>query len=97
VLETLPPGELRSPYYLHIQVDDRAGVLAHVAERLAAHGISVARLVQHQAESGADLHVVTHGAPAGAVDAALVDIGALPETHGAPTRLAVIASSEAGL
>jgi homoserine dehydrogenase len=97
LLDKLPPGDLRSPYYLHIEVDDRAGVLAHVAERLAAHGISVARLVQHQAEGGAELHVVTHEAPAGAVDAALADIEALPETHGTPTRLAVIASSGAGL
>jgi homoserine dehydrogenase len=96
-LQTLPPGELRSPYYLHVEVDDRAGVLAHLAERLAAHGISVARLVQHQAEGGADIHVVTHEAPAGAVDAALADIAALPETHGTPTRLAVIAAAESGL
>ena len=96
-LEKLPSGELRSPYYLHIEVDDRAGVLAHLAERLAAHGISVARLVQHQAEGGADIHVVTHEAAAGAVDAALAEIAALPETHGAPTRLAVIAAADSGL
>ena len=32
----LPPGELRSPFYFHLSVDDRPGVLAHVAERLAA-------------------------------------------------------------
>ena len=96
-LARLEPGELRSPYYLRIEVDDRAGVLAHLAERFAAHGVSVARLVQHQAEGGADLHVVTHEAPAGAVDAALAEIAALPETHGTPTRLAVIASSESGL
>ena len=31
----LPPGDLRSPFYLHVEVDDRPGVLAHVAERLA--------------------------------------------------------------
>ena len=27
-LERLPPGELRSPFYLHLEVDDRPGVLA---------------------------------------------------------------------
>lgn len=89
-LRKLPPGELESPYYLRIEVDDRAGVLAHVAERLAAHGVSVARLIQHGLASGASLHVVTHEAPAGAVEAALGDIALLPETHGTPTRLAVI-------
>jgi homoserine dehydrogenase len=90
VLDRLPPGELRSPFYLQIEVDDRAGVLAHVAERLAGHGVSVARLVQHEAEWGATLHVVTHEAPAGDVSAALEEIRALPETRSDPSALRVI-------
>src|SRR3712207_7685048 len=49
-LERLPGGELRSPFYLQLAVADRAGVLAHVAERLAQHGVSVARLVQERSE-----------------------------------------------
>jgi homoserine dehydrogenase len=89
-LQQLPPGELRSRFYLRVEVDDRAGVLAHVAERLAAHGVSVARLVQHQTGEGAALHVVTHEAATGDVDRALAEIAALPEAHGSPTRLAVI-------
>ncbi|MCC6222084.1 MAG: homoserine dehydrogenase [Thermoleophilia bacterium] len=89
-LPKLPAGELESPYYLRIEVEDRAGVLAHVAERLAAHGVSVARLIQHGLADGASLHVVTHEAAAGAVDAALADIALLPETRATPTRLAVI-------
>jgi len=89
-LERLEPGLLETPFYLRIEVDDRAGVLAHVAERLAAHGVSVARLVQHQLGDGAALHVVTHRAAAGAVDAALAEIAALPESQGTPTRLAVV-------
>ena len=43
-LERMPPGDMRSPTYIHIEVDDRPGVLAHVAERLAAHEVSIARL-----------------------------------------------------
>jgi homoserine dehydrogenase len=89
-LERLPSGDLRSPYYLHLEVADRPGVLAHVAERFAAHGVSVARLVQHQSGDGATLHVVTHEAPAGEVAAALADIEGLPETREAPTVLRVI-------
>jgi homoserine dehydrogenase len=92
-LPVLSPGELRSPYYLRIEVDDRPGVLAHVAERLAAHEVSVARLIQYQLDEGAALHVVTHEAASGAVDAALGDIGRLDETHGQPTKLAVISAS----
>ena len=45
-LERLPPGELPSPFYVRIEVADRPGVLAHVAERFAAQGVSVARLIQ---------------------------------------------------
>jgi homoserine dehydrogenase len=89
-LERLEPGRLESPFYLRIEVDDRAGVLAHVAERLAAHGVSVARLVQHQLDGGAALHIVTHRAATGAVDTALAEIAALPESQGTPTRLAVV-------
>ena len=91
-LDTLEPGRLEAPYYLRIEVEDRAGVLAHVAERLAAHGVSVARLVQHELENGAALHIVTHEAATGAVEAALAEIAALPEAHGEPTRLVVIPS-----
>jgi homoserine dehydrogenase len=94
-LAKLEAGRLQSPFYLRIEVDDRPGVLAHVAERLAAHGVSVARLVQHSLADGATLHVVTHVAGSGAVEAALGEIAALPEVHGTPTRLTVI--SDRGL
>jgi homoserine dehydrogenase len=80
-LDQLPAGELCSPFYLQIAVDDRPGVLARVAERLAAHGVSVARLVQAQIEGGAILHVISHEAAYGAVDSALEEIGRLSESR----------------
>ena len=66
-LPRLPPGEARSPFYFRLFVEDRPGALARVAEILARHAISIARLVQHQDGSGATLHVVTHEAAAGAL------------------------------
>jgi homoserine dehydrogenase len=78
-LPRLPPGESRSPFYFRLFVEDRPGTLAHVAEILARYAISVARLVQHQDGSGATLHVVTHEAAAGALGAALAELGALAE------------------
>ena len=78
-LPRLPPGESRSPFYFRLFVEDRPGTLAHVAEILARHAISVARLVQHQDGSGATLHVVTHEAAAGALAAALAELGELAE------------------
>ena len=80
-LPRLPPRESRSPFYFRLLVDDRPGTLAHVAESLARHSISVARLVQHQDGSGATLHVVTHEAAAGALADALDELGRLAEVR----------------
>jgi homoserine dehydrogenase len=89
-LERLPPGELRSPFYLSIEVDDRPGVLAHVALRLAADEVSVARLTQEQSNGSAVLHIVTHDAPAGSVRAAAAALAHLPEVHGEPDVIRVV-------
>ncbi|HET7449334.1 MAG TPA: homoserine dehydrogenase [Gaiellaceae bacterium] len=80
-LPRLPPGESRSPFYFRLFVEDQPGTLARVAEILARHAISVARLVQHQDGNGATLHVVTHEAAAGALANALDDLGALAEVR----------------
>ncbi|HET6695604.1 MAG TPA: homoserine dehydrogenase [Gaiellaceae bacterium] len=89
-LDRLPEGEARSPYYLRIEVEDVAGVLAQIALRLSAHRISVARLVQHQRNGSATLHVVTHEGAEGDLKSALQEIESLPETRGAPSALPVI-------
>jgi homoserine dehydrogenase len=94
-LARLPPGELRSPFYLRIEVDDRPGVLAHVAERLAAEGVSVARLTQRQLPEGASLDLVTHDAATGRVHTAAGAIAQLPEVHGSPEVMRVV--SERGV
>jgi homoserine dehydrogenase len=94
-LPRLPAGELRSRYYIHVEVDDRPGVLAHLAEKLAAHEVSVERLAQHQLADGASLDIVTHEASSGNLESALAAIAELDEVHGTPTRMRVI--SERGV
>jgi homoserine dehydrogenase len=89
-LTRLPAGDLRSPYYLHLEVDDLPGVLAEVARRLASHEVSVARLIQVPAEQRADLHVVLHEAPQRAVEGALAEIESMPEVRGPATALPVV-------
>jgi homoserine dehydrogenase len=89
-LELLPPGELRSAFYVRVEVADRPGVLAHVAERLAAQQVSIARLTQHLLDDGAVLDIVTHEAPGGSVSAALADVATLDEVHGRPEAMRVI-------
>jgi homoserine dehydrogenase len=89
-LARMAPGELASPWYLQLRVADQAGVLAALARKLAVEGVSVARLVQQPAPDAAVLHVVTHEAPAGRVEAALAAIGELPVARGAATAIPVV-------
>ncbi|HVA32181.1 MAG TPA: homoserine dehydrogenase [Gaiellaceae bacterium] len=89
-LDFLPEGEWRSPFYAHLDVADRPGVLAHAASRLAAHEVSVAQLVQRLDDGRAAIELVLHAAPIGAVHAALAEIAALPEVLGPPFVVPVI-------
>ena len=50
-LPKLPAGDLPAPFYVRIAVEDRPGVLAHVAERVAEEGVSIAQLSQ-QVQNG---------------------------------------------
>ncbi len=90
-LPRLAPGDATSPYYFHLSVDDRPGVLARVAEALAENSVSIARLRQHQnGEGRAALHVVTHEARQGALHAALETLAALDEVHRPPLPFPVV-------
>jgi homoserine dehydrogenase len=90
-LERLPHGDVQSPFYFHLEVADRPGVLAEVARRLAGHDVSVARLVQHEVgEGAAALHVVTHECRSGDLADALVEVSELPDSRQSPTALPVI-------
>ena len=94
-LDRLPPSDWASPFYAHLEVSDRPGVLAHAASRLAAHEVSVAQLVQRLEAGAATLELVLHRSSFGAVSAALREIAAFPEVLRPPFLLPVI--SERGL
>jgi len=89
-LDTLPSGALRSPFYVHLEVDDRPGVLADVAQRLAAQDVSIARLVQVPTTDGAVLHIVVHEAAESAVEGALADIAEVGSLHAPPFLVPVV-------
>lgn len=81
----LPMEQAWTSYYLRLLVLDQAGVLARVAEILAAAGISVGSLLQREArEVGGegsrrtDLIILTHEAQEGAMNRALAQLQALP-------------------
>jgi len=94
-LERLPPDEWASPFYVHLEVSDRPGVLAHAASRLAAHDVSVAQLLQRLDGGAATLELVLHRAPLGQLSAALREMAAFPEVLRRPFVMPVI--TERGL
>ncbi|HVH51705.1 MAG TPA: hypothetical protein VM690_06140, partial [Gaiellaceae bacterium] len=89
-LERLPPTDWRAPFYVHLEVADRPGVLAHAASRLAAHDVSVAQLVQRLNNGEATLELVLHETSLGELSAALREIATFPEVLRAPFALPVI-------
>jgi homoserine dehydrogenase len=89
-LPRLPQGDHRSPFYFHLSVDDRPGVLARVTQELAEREISIARLVQHPNGDGAALHVVTHEAREGSLNEALIALEAMDEVRRRPLAFPVI-------
>jgi homoserine dehydrogenase len=95
-LELMAPGDLRSEWYIGIEVADRPGVLAQIALRLADHGVSVASLTQQVSNGYALLDMTTHEAPEGALQAALGEIESLAETRGRPTVYRVVSGRSGG-
>ncbi len=61
-VELLPIGRARTRYHLVIEVDDRAGVLATIAQEFARHDVSIQTLRQEGRGSDAQLVIVTHEA-----------------------------------
>jgi homoserine dehydrogenase len=58
----LPMGETITRYHVAIDVDDRAGVLAAVANAFADHGVSIQTVKQEGRDEDAQLVVVSHTA-----------------------------------
>jgi homoserine dehydrogenase len=68
-LPVLPMGETVTRYYVQLDVADRSGVLATVAEEFARHDVSIQAVRQQGLGDEAQLVVVTHRAPDAALSA----------------------------
>ncbi len=64
-----PMGDTRTRYHVAIDVDDRAGVLAAVANAFADHDVSIQTVRQEGRGADAQLVVVSHAAPDAALSA----------------------------
>ncbi len=91
-LPKLDPAAWRAPFYVHLDVADRPGVLGHAAATFAEHEVSIAQLVQRVEPGGAALDLVVHDAMIGSVEAALDELAASPEMLGRPFIAPVIAA-----
>ena len=79
-LRLLPMDDLRTQYYVRLTVADRAGVLAQITKVLGDLDISIASVIQKNADAAAqtaEIVVMTHPAQEAAMQAALRRMGAL--------------------
>ena len=58
--DVLPMGDTLTRYHIAVDVDDRAGVLAAVAQEFSRHGVSIQTVRQEGRGDDAQLVVVTH-------------------------------------
>ncbi|TYL45949.1 homoserine dehydrogenase [Nocardioides sp. BGMRC 2183] len=70
----LPMGMTRTRYHVAIDVDDRAGVLAAVANAFAAHDVSIQTVRQEGRGDDAQLVVVSHSASDAQLSATVGDL-----------------------
>ncbi|MGH3414601.1 MAG: homoserine dehydrogenase [Marmoricola sp.] len=61
-LPVLPMGRTRTRYHVQLDVDDKAGVLAAVAQAFAEHDVSIQTVRQEGRDDDAQLVVVSHAA-----------------------------------
>jgi homoserine dehydrogenase len=91
-----PPLQLRlledvpSAFYLHLDVEDRPGVLTTITRVLGEQEVSIRSLVQRGAGAGARLVMVTHAVPESRLRAALAELGELEFVRSPPRTIRVI-------
>ena len=85
-----PIADLRSQYYVSIDVDDRPGVLSAVAGVFGEHGVSIRSMVQEGLEKEARLIFMTHTALERDMQATLEGLRALDAVDRIGSLLRVI-------
>jgi homoserine dehydrogenase len=79
-----------SAFYLHMDVDDRPGVLAQIAQLLGDAGASIRSVVQRGLGERAQLMMVTHPLAHSRLEVALAAIGGLEYVRAPPRAISVI-------
>jgi homoserine dehydrogenase len=89
-----PIDELRSAFYLNLEVVDRPGVLAAVATVFGNHGVSIRTMEQEGLGAEARLIFLTHAAREGDVQATLDDLRGLAAVDRVGAVLRVVDGDE---
>jgi homoserine dehydrogenase len=82
--------DVRSSFYLHLEVADEPGVLAAVAEILARHAVSVKSVLQKGERDQARLVMVLHPVLESQFAAAMDEIGSLSVMRAPPRSIRVV-------
>jgi homoserine dehydrogenase len=92
--EISPMGDAVTRYHVGIDVDDRPGVLAAVAERFARHDVSIQTVRQEGRGDDAQLVVVTHTARDSALAATVDELRSMPAVRGVTSVMRVEGASD---
>ena len=90
--EAVPPiDDVVSQYFVRLNVVDKPGVLARIAEIFGASNIGISSVIQPEGHEGESVPLIfmLHYAANGAVTKALVRIGRLPVVKGKPVMIRV--------
>ncbi|WP_419811366.1 homoserine dehydrogenase [Bacterioplanoides sp.] len=88
----LPMDEVETAYYLRIEAQDKAGVLANVASILSERGINIEAIIQKEPKEGetlAQIILLTHRIVEKTMNDAITEIQGLDSTVGDVTRIRV--------
>ena len=88
------PGDIVSRFYLRFMVADRAGSFGTLSTTLGRHGVSISAATQKDEDGGetgyVPVVVLTHPAPAKALDAALAEITEAGIVNESPVKLRML-------
>lgn len=91
-VQVLPIEEVETSYYLRMQANDKAGVLAEVASILSNKGINIEAIIQKEPKEGETLVPVimlTHKVQEKVMNEAITEIEALADIQDSVTRIRV--------
>ncbi|ADB76716.1 homoserine dehydrogenase [Geodermatophilus obscurus] len=88
-LPARPIAETPTRYHISLDVADKPGVLATVAQEFARHGVSIATVRQDGHGDAATLVIVTHSAPDAALSATVTALRGMPAVRGVTSILRV--------